>query len=374
MSLGHGVSTVKSGLVLHFDAANLRSKSYNLITNPENLSGLLGLRSGAIITTNATTAPDGTITADLITGTGSGFGYYFPTWPVGNATHSWFIKPNGATTTFTFNHVGTATGGTFNFTTKQFSSLVNYTGTYEELSNGWYLVKFHTTNESNNYYVELSFNSNDGAYIWGTQLIPFSYYRRYIPQNSGVLSATNNSTWYDLSGSNNGSILNGAYFDRLAEGSIGFDGVDDYVSCGTFSLSYITVSTWVYKTSSATHQGICRKQFGWAVSQYSGTLQVAPGNNWAFYNTGYTIPLNTWTCIDYTYDGTNQTVFINGNNIWSSALSGSFPTNSNAVRVGYDDNGWWWGGKISNVKLYNRALTAAEIKQNFEALRGRYGI
>lgn len=161
--------------------------------------------------------------------------------------------------------------------------------------------------------------------------------------------------------------------------SFTFDGTNDLITCGTFSAQYLTLSAWVYKTSSAVNQGICRKNYSWAVSQYGGGLQVAPGTSWAFYNTGYTIPLNTWINIAYTYSGTgatgSQRVYINGTNIWSSSVgSGSLPANSNPVRIGYDDNSWYWGGRISNVQIYNKALTELEVKQNFNALRGRYNL
>ena len=176
-----------------------------------------------------------------------------------------------------------------------------------------------------------------------------------------------------------GTLTNGPTYSSANGGSFVFDGSNDFVDCGTFSVSFLTVSTWVYKTTSTSEQGICRKQNGWAVSNYQGVLQVAPGTSWQFYNTGYTIPLNTWVNIVYTYSGTgaagSQTVYVNGSSIYStSAGSGPITANSNAVRIGYDDNNWFWGGRISNAKIYNRALTAAEISQNFNALRGRFGI
>ena len=188
------------------------------------------------------------------------------------------------------------------------------------------------------------------------------------------------TTWTDLSGNgNNGILTNGPTYSSSNGGAIVFDGVNDRIECGTWSVPYITVSTWVYKTSSTTNQGICRKQTGWAVSQYNGTLQVAPGTSWTFYNTGYTIPLNTWVNVVYTYSGTgttgSQTVYVNGSNIYStSAGSGAISANSNVVRIGYDDNNWFWGGRIAQTQIYNRALTASEIQQNFNALRGRFGI
>jgi hypothetical protein len=189
------------------------------------------------------------------------------------------------------------------------------------------------------------------------------------------------TTAFDLSNSsNNGTLINGVGFSQDNKGYFIFDGVNDIIRCGTFSLEYLTASTWVYKTSSTNSQGIFRKQLGWVVSQYNGTLQVAPATSWVFYNTGYVIPFNTWVNITYTYSGTgvagSQTVYVNGSVIFSSSAgSGPISPNNNQVNLGHDNsNGWYWGGRISQTFIYNRALTAAEVKQNFEALRGRYGI
>jgi hypothetical protein len=181
-------------------------------------------------------------------------------------------------------------------------------------------------------------------------------------------STTTNS----LIGSDVGTLINGVGFESTNGGSWDFDGTNDYINCGTFSTSYITLSTWVYRTSSTQNQGICRKQSGWAISQYNGTLQVAPGNRWSFYNTGYTIPLNTWVNITYSYGDGFENVYINGEAIWTSPLTGTIPTNGNMVRIGYDDNGWFWGGKISGTLIYNRALTPDEVSQNYNAQSSRF--
>ena len=179
--------------------------------------------------------------------------------------------------------------------------------------------------------------------------------------------------WTDLSTNGNNGSISGAVFSNLNGGVLVFDGVDDSVACGTFSSQYLTISAWVYKTSSATNQGICRKNNGWAISQVSGTLQVAPGTNWAFVNTGYVIPLNTWVNIVYTYDGARQIVYINGDAIFNNtSASGPIVANTNPVRIGFDDSGWFWGGRIAQCSIYNRALTAQEVQKNFRTVNNRF--
>jgi hypothetical protein len=222
---------------------------------------------------------------------------------------------------------------------------------------------------------------NNSSYINSSNYYDCGYGCQYYSSNPGCTSC--NSQWKDISGfGNDGTLVNGTsivYDSNSGGGSMNFDGVNDRVDCGTFSVPYLTVSTWVYKTSSTTNQGICRKENGWAVSQFNGTLQVAPGTSWTFYNTSYTIPLNTWVNITYTYSGTggsnSQVVYINGSSIFNtSAGSGAITDNSNQVRVGFDDNNWFWNGRIATTLVYNRPLSATEVLQNFNNGRQRFGI
>lgn len=258
----------------------------------------------------------------------------------------------------------------------------NSSGNYVELAaNGftatgqWQRISVTMTfsNGSTAYVQSRVATSTNGGVIWwdGLQVeqkpnpTQFTVGTRSATQ--GLLPLVGNST----------INLSSVSFDSNAQ--IVFDGTDDKINCGTFSVPYLTVSTWVYKTASTTNQGICRKESGWAVSQYNGTLQVAPGTSWNFYDTGYVIPLNTWVNIAYTYSGTggsdSQSVYINGNRIFTNSNgSGPITSNSNTVNVGYDDNNWFWNGYIANTIIYNRALTAAEVQQNYNKYKTRFNL
>lgn len=201
----------------------------------------------------------------------------------------------------------------------------------------------------------------------------------YYDVNEPVCYSSGRTDIQDLSrNGNTGTLVNGVGYSTNNGGSLVFDGINDRIECGFFNVPYLTLSTWVYKTSSSTNQGICRKQNGWAVSQYNGFLQVAIGPSWIFYNTQYTIPLNTWVNIVYTYIGTgtdSQNVYINSSKIFSNPNgSGPISENANFIRIGYDDNNWYWGGKISQTSIYNRALSVTEIQQNFNAYKDRFGL
>ena len=75
------------------------------------------------------------------------------------------------------------------------------------------------------------------------------------------------------------------------------------------------------------------------------------------------VPVNTWTHLAATYDGTTLRLFANGTQVGSAAMSGTLVKSANALSIG---GSLVWGeyfeGLIDEVRIYNRALTAAEIR------------
>jgi len=90
-------------------------------------------------------------------------------------------------------------------------------------------------------------------------------------------------------------------------------------------------------------------------------------------------PINTWTniCITWASAGTSQ-IFINGEFNTSRSigtLPGTNPSADGRIGLGAASSSTGsWDGKISPTAIYNRVLTNNEVKQNFEALRSRFGI
>jgi hypothetical protein len=190
------------------------------------------------------------------------------------------------------------------------------------------------------------------------------------------------TTWTDLSGNgNNGTLTNGPTYSSADGGSIVFDGSNDYAPIGTsqfpFGASPGTLSSWVRtNTISASYR--------WIVSygQASGSQSRFLGfNGTTYYFGGYGnditasgVPLNTWFNMVGVYDGTNASMYINGALV-SGPTAKSWNTVANNAQIGRQTNASeYWSGNISQVQIYNRALTATEITQNFNALRGRYGL
>ena len=90
--------------------------------------------------------------------------------------------------------------------------------------------------------------------------------------------------------------------------------------------------------------------------------------------TTYPISLNTWYQVTVTYDGTNCLMYINGA-LYVSTTGTYNPPTGRPLNIGTNNSGCnSMNGQISAFKWYNRALTADEIAQNFNALRRRYGV
>jgi len=196
------------------------------------------------------------------------------------------------------------------------------------------------------------------------------------------------TTWTDLSGQgNNGTLVNGVGFDGGNGGSLSFDGVNDYVS-GTNNSSIqltgdLTVSAWV-KLGDNANQGIIEKM---TLSPYNGygiTKQLGYFKFWTAYLGSY-----TYTNSNLTYTADNNWYYVvgrrtSGNNrlfinsiLQSDSKYAPLSDSGQSYVIGrYYSNvdNFYTGGNIAQASIYNRALTAEEIQQNFNATRGRFGI
>lgn len=210
---------------------------------------------------------------------------------------------------------------------------------------------------------------------------------------------TTGTTWFDLAGSNNGTLTNGPTFNTGSGGSIVFDGVDDYVnipnasSLVMTSTNQVTVDVWVYAIGdglSSTREFLNKRNndgttfVSYGVSWYSNDGGVT---NSVFSRIGFTDNTvsdlfssnqnkNVWFNITETFTGTLHSLYINGILNTSASVSGKTikDTNQSVTLGSYNGSTEFVNSRISNAKIYNRALSADEIQQNFNALRGRFGI
>jgi len=187
---------------------------------------------------------------------------------------------------------------------------------------------------------------------------------------------TTASTWYDISGNNlSGSLFNGSTYNT--NGAIVFDGVDDYVLVSNNPLlqpsSSITLSSVFQRNSGRTIISYS-SDGGGAIKTYAFEQttnfqsKIVTTVNGQITLSATNLSANTWYYVVMTYNGSINSLYINGSLITSSSASGNINyqanTNLNLGRKNSTD-GEYINGKISTTQIYNRALTQAEINQNY---------
>jgi len=195
------------------------------------------------------------------------------------------------------------------------------------------------------------------------------------------------TTWSDLSGNgNNGTLTNGPTFDANNAGSIVFDGVNDYIDGPLISSQFtgdMTAEAWIKLTNSSsdyvriigTGAAVGNRTFGlWYDTGNKLLWQRYGGGDPSIYPNTPTMTTNTWCHTVATTSGTSHALYLNGVSIGTGSGTGPWAASGSTITVGYGTIHTYHKGNISNVKLYNRGLSATEVLQNFNALRGRYGI
>tara|TARA_Y100000385_G_scaffold237428_1_gene251917 strand:- start:204 stop:902 length:699 start_codon:yes stop_codon:yes gene_type:complete len=202
------------------------------------------------------------------------------------------------------------------------------------------------------------------------------------------------TAWNDLTlNQNNGTLINGPAFSSANAGSIVFDGSDDYVSIPPTNFNAvltntITLETFINISNTSGYQLIGGGQdntlyrytaaFNWNQSGQSKLgfdLEAASGQVRLVSSSTYTS--NNWLHLVGTYDGSTAKFYVN--NILEDTDSGTSGNvnDFDGFILGRDINlsaGRVFNGKMACYKVYNRALSASEVLQNYNALKGRFGL
>jgi len=201
--------------------------------------------------------------------------------------------------------------------------------------------------------------------------------------------------WYDLSGNgNSGTLENGVGFDSGNGGSLSFDGEDDYVDFTlepdlngkSFSAGcwFKTTDTDMRLIQNCSTGGFGTKN-GFQISVIDNTfanigVTDSSGNFVRFdtvSSTSYTNGNWHFVCLTFNTSTGTAELYLDGIFSASGTDTGLIGANMNGVglEIGRANaSSQYLNGNISYAFMYNRALTADEILQNFNVFRGRYGI
>ena len=379
MGLGHSPSIVLNGLVLALDAGNPKSygdNTENLLLYSEQFDNAAWAKINTSVSANTTTAPDGTLTADTVT--------------IASGSHvlnqSVSVTQN---TQYTFSFYvkrGTATNLSYSvYNVTAGSNIVAPTSYYSQTSaTDWVRISLTFTTPAGCTSIAV-YPFRDGAaigtaFVWGAQLESGSSVGPYYATTT--TAKTRGTTWTDLSGGgNNGTLTNGPTYSTANGGSIVFDGVNDYVSTSYApTFNDFTVIVWFKSTSNFDYSRIIDKDYvnGMWIGRNGGIANSWGGGvleGTSPFGRFITLQDGDWHMIASIRQGTKHTIYGDGitNNI--SGTVSSAPLSATAFKIGTTlENSNFAQQNIAQVSVYNRALTAAEVAQNYNALAGRYSL
>ena len=195
------------------------------------------------------------------------------------------------------------------------------------------------------------------------------------------------TVWNDLSGNgNNGTLTNGPTYSSTNGGSVVFDGIDDYVDVSTSPnlTNPLTLCTFVNKSFiTGSNQIIygpsANGNDNW-LSVQSDRVQVfatqtADVNNFTI-QSNTVITANKWYYITVIVNDNVISLYVNGVfDIASSPQAFTIAGWNSTARIGQRPTGQFiFNGSIANVHGYNRALSATEVLQNYNALKSRFNL
>jgi hypothetical protein len=173
---------------------------------------------------------------------------------------------------------------------------------------------------------------------------------------------------------NNGSISGATWTTSGKYGhALSFNGTNARVNINNATSlqlrSGMTLEAWVYPTSvSSAWRDVIYKGNDNYYLEGSSPNSSRPAMGGTFGGTLYgTSPLsaNTWSHLAASYDGATMRLYVNGVQVATRAQTGAIATSTNPLQIGGDSiYGQYFAGRIDEVRIYNRALSAAQIQND----------
>jgi hypothetical protein len=203
--------------------------------------------------------------------------------------------------------------------------------------------------------------------------------------NASSYSGTGTS-WNDLSGNGrNGTLTNNPTYSSADGGSIVFDGNNDFVQCsGSLTVTAATFVTWIRRNGPQDdYDGIIysRGMIATGLSFLGVTNKISyTWNNTVdtySWDSGLTIPDLTWCMVAVSVTNTTATAYLCQSSGITSATNIVSHTSTvlDDIRIGQDNlASRFFNGRIAVAQIYNIALSAEQVSQNFAADRSRFGV
>lgn len=279
-------------------------------------------------------------------------------------------------------------GGTYITEYGLFYSNGSYSGQVRHLGDDWYWAssKFTTNANCNLFYTGAwmyEYARFNRLYVAKAMIVQGDYINLH-PKFWPALGTTvsNTQTLYDLTGQN---TITASSLTYGLDGNFSFNGSSNLIIVpenSAFNTQTPTVEVWI-KTNATSQNGFWFEK-GNVNTQYSlfqeGTSIVWRQANLSQYTTTANyISTSNWAQVVGTYTSGSRNTYINGTLVTSDNQSGALNTNTNGCSIGVyggfnGGRGYYYNGSIGVVRVYNRVLDANEVRQNFNAQRGLYGV
>ena len=197
------------------------------------------------------------------------------------------------------------------------------------------------------------------------------------------------TTFYDVSATALSWTINNATYNSSDPKYFSYNGSNSWLESSTsaaYDSQTITMECWCYPNSLNQYgflfeKGAVNSQYSMFLNQgnvfYFRTIGGTINNQDLSFTTTTYLTVNAWNHIACTYNGSSKVIYVNGVQIATVAASGTLNTgqiNQYIGKYGAASNNYPFNGRIAESRVYNIALSAAQVLQNYNATKGKFGL
>jgi len=254
------------------------------------------------------------------------------------------------------------------------------------LGGGWYYAwgTFTTQPATTNitaYSFSYQYSNFTDKYSWAKVAIVQGDYSGLHPSLWPALNTTVSNTQSLLDLTNNNTIT-ASSLTYGTDGNFSFNGSTNYMTTTNTGITH-GANDWTYTMwanwSAITSLGTIYENGSWTSCillrfENNGFTVYSMGTYWGFLS--FTPTLNRWYHLAFVRSGNTVFLYVDGVQTASVSFTATIVPNTNLIFIGMSQHspGQCFNGRLSAGSIYTRALSVSQIQQNFQALRGRYGI
>jgi hypothetical protein len=189
--------------------------------------------------------------------------------------------------------------------------------------------------------------------------------------NSYVSGST---TWYDLAGSNNGTLSNGVAYTGSNFGSLVFNGVDAKVLFSSYNFPTTYTKFIFFSTNDFFSRNLLSSLTPVDHALYLTAGTISAGHNASYRRVQTPISTNQWYSTAVTYDNNTNEMKLYLDGVLKSTSTAGTLLPGGTYKIGEHSSNQSFNGRIPVVLLYNKVLTQEEIFQNHNATKTRFGL